>query len=396
MATRIPRALPSRRWASFEGWDYNGTKERLQNALEKIDKSALINHAELIKGQRVTMSQPFSVGQYWACFEMIAEDGSLIIARARLPRHPDSPSTISEEDEEHAIACEIATMKFVRKRLSTIPFLTYMHTKVQDRSVPLKQATTQEHIMTQWTTMQAEHATLAYPQIGSISSILPSDEPVIGKLAAFTVGETLDPGPFITSAEYFISIANAAIERLDSIARLGAFIFRDIVQQTTLFGNMDNHGLFPLNHMDLGTQNILVDNDFNFLAIIDWEFAQTAPWQVNRFPMPFPLLQSDFEDILQNPNHLAYKNVVRQDFSQKLYTQKFRSIEKGLQEEGQPLGGSFADALYGPASRIYACFSNLGRIPEVDKGLIGGMVKLAFSFDIDVEKYAQEVERTYC
>jgi aminoglycoside phosphotransferase (APT) family kinase protein len=34
---------------------------------------------------------------------------------------------------------------------------------------------------------------------------------------------------------------------------------------------------FPLSHMDLGTQNIIVDNDFNFLAIIDWEFAQTAP-----------------------------------------------------------------------------------------------------------------------
>ncbi|GKU11974.1 unnamed protein product, partial [Fusarium langsethiae] len=31
--------------------------------------------------------------------------------------------------------------------------------------------------------------------------------------------------------------------------------------------------------MDLGTQNVLVDDDLNFLAVIDWEFAQTAPWQ---------------------------------------------------------------------------------------------------------------------
>lgn len=68
---------------------------------------------------------------------------------------------------------------------------------------------------------------------------------------------------------------------------------------------------FPLNHMDLGTQNILVDDTFNFVAIIDWEFAQTAPWQVNRYPMPLPLLGLDTEDILRDPSHLAYRNVLR-------------------------------------------------------------------------------------
>jgi hypothetical protein len=57
--------------------------------------------------------------------------------------------------------------------------------------------------------------------------------------------------------------------------------------------------------MDLGTQNILVDDRFNFRAIIDWEFAQTAPWQVNHYPMTFPLLESDtkIQGILQDPNH---------------------------------------------------------------------------------------------
>lgn len=60
------------------------------------------------------------------------------------------------------------------------------------------------------------------------------------------------------------------------------FVSADIVRDTELFRNADASSLssftgFPPNHTDLGTQNILVDEDFNFLAGIDWEFAQTAP-----------------------------------------------------------------------------------------------------------------------
>src|SRR5687768_17504635 len=113
-AMQISMNLPSRRWTSFDGWDYNGMKERLQAALDNIDKPALLRHAERIKGQKVVMSEPFSAGQYWICFEMIAEDDSLVIARVRLPRHPDVPATVREEDEAYGIACEVATMEFVR------------------------------------------------------------------------------------------------------------------------------------------------------------------------------------------------------------------------------------------------------------------------------------------
>lgn len=96
-------------------------KERLQAALDTIDKSALLRHATRIKGQTVVMSEPFSAGQSWICFEMIAEDGSLVIARVRLPRHPGLPAIVTEEDEAYGIACEVATMEFVRQRLPGIP-----------------------------------------------------------------------------------------------------------------------------------------------------------------------------------------------------------------------------------------------------------------------------------
>lgn len=111
-----PRTLPSTRWTSFEGWDYNGMKERLKTALARINKDALLPHAQIIKGQKLSMSSSFSAGHYWICFEMVAEDGDQVIARVPLPRHPSTLPTVHEEDEVYAIACEVAMMHFVRQK----------------------------------------------------------------------------------------------------------------------------------------------------------------------------------------------------------------------------------------------------------------------------------------
>jgi hypothetical protein len=250
----------------------------------------------------------------------------------------------------------------------------------------------QEHIITQWTRVQTELATLAYPQIGSISSISKSGEPVIGRLATASMEGLEHAGPFLSAADYFIAIGNAATN--NKATRLGAFVFLDIVETTSLFGDKYTEGLFPLNHMDLGTQNLLVDKDFNIIAIIDWEFAQTAPWQVIHYPMPFPLLGPD-EDILRDPSHIDYKNVLRQDVARRIYNRKFRDAESELREKGRTLGGSFANTLDSSASRIYACFTHLGRTPG-DTSLVYEMVRLAYGLNTkEAEEYVRNIERRH-
>lgn len=239
--------------------------------------------------------------------------------------------------------------------------------------------------------MQAELATLAYPQIGAICSVSETGDPIIGKLAA---GELMKLGPFSRAFDYFTALGNAAAN--NTTTRLGAFVFLDIVETTDLFGRSVTEEFFPFNHMDLGTQNILVDEHFNFVAIIDWEFAQTAPWQVIHYPMPFPLL-SPTEDILHDPNHIAYNNVCRQDAAQKIYVQKFRDAERELEGKGRQLGGSFATSLDSPASRIYACFMNIGRLPAADEDLVHEMARLAFGLNPqEAEEYVRKVERRHC
>lgn len=363
------------------------------------------------------MSKSFSAGQYWICFEMVAQDKSIVIARVRLPRHPDTPATVSEEDVAYAINCEVVAMEFVRLRLNAVslpriyacegmgsrqaaiagaPYILlegFYGNTLQDVEFDICDLPilTQEYIIAQWTTVQAELATLAYPQIGTICSVSETGDPIIGKLAA---GELMKLGPFSRASDYFTALGDAATN--NTATRLGAFVFLDIVETTDMFGRSVTEEFFPFNHMDFGTQNILVDEHFNFVAIIDWEFAQTAPWQVIHYPMPFPLL-SPTEDILRDPNHIAYSNVCRQDAAQKIYVQKFRDAERELQRKGRQLGGSFATTLDSPASRIYACFTNIGRLPAADEDLIHEMARLAFGLNPqEAEEYVRKVERRHC
>lgn len=256
--------------------------------------------------------------------------------------------------------------------------------------------------MTQWANTQVQLATLSSSKIGAISSISPSGEPIIGKLASATVEGLDDAGLFSTTEEYFTAIVNSAVHKVD--ANQGVFVFRDIVDRTSLFhdspdDNSGNDRGFPLNHMDLGTQNILVDEELNFLVIIDWEFAQMAPWQVNHFPMPFPLLWSNakLNSIRRNPDHVAYRNISRQDTARGMYCQAFLEAEKEVRERARPLGWSFSEALNSPASKTYACFNSLGRNPQDDADLIRVMVQLAFGLDGErAEEYLRDIERSSC
>ncbi|KAF5020423.1 hypothetical protein F66182_7550 [Fusarium sp. NRRL 66182] len=417
----MPKRAPSQRWSSFEGWDYNGMRERLKALVAKLDKSTLLRHAELVTGQKVRMSEPFSAGQYWICFEIIAEDGSLVIARVRLPRHPVTPPNISEKDEEYAIMCEIATMRLVRQRLPRLALpLVYAYegpgsqlaidagaaymliegfygNTLQDVVPNLFNLSLleQEHVMAQWTMIQSSIATLTYPLIGSISAIAESGEPVIGKLSSAAAEGLAVQRPFQNTADYFTALGEAALHRAHTDNSIqgrsrscerGVRLFLDIVQSTPLFQTHDAR--YPLNHMDLGTQNIIVDDDLNFLAVIDWEFAQTAPWQVNHYPMPFPLLWSDerINNILNNNEHLAYKNVSRQATARQLYCKKFDEATAKLASQDLFLDNSFPDVLESAASRIYACFSKLGIMPEQDEDFVNEMARLAYGFDAERTK----------
>jgi hypothetical protein len=246
----------------------------------------------------------------------------------------------------------------------------------------------QEHLFSQWTSFQAELAAFTFPQIGSISQFSPVTGPIIGPIATSSIDGLPAAGPFQSAWEYFVAVAEGrvalALRRKHSgaetshFATLGPLVFRNIVRDTDIFRGSE--GPFHFNHMDMDMQNILVDDDFNLVAVIDWEFAQSAPWEVNHYPMPIPLISSDKETagILYDAEHMAHRNVSRQVGARLLYRQKFEEAERALERRGNPLGYSIAKVLEGTASRIYGLVEKIGVFHGMEEELTYELVRLGY------------------
>lgn len=96
-------------------------KERIEGLLRKLDKSAIIRNAEHILGQKFNLSKPFSAGQYWVCFELVGQDSDLlVIARVRLPKHPDIPAPLDQRAELRSVKCEVETMRYIKNQIPTL------------------------------------------------------------------------------------------------------------------------------------------------------------------------------------------------------------------------------------------------------------------------------------
>lgn len=111
--------------------------------------------------------------------------------------------------------------------------------------------------------------------------------------------------------------------------------------------------------------------------------------------MPFPLISSpaSIQEILQDPEHLAFRNVSRQTAAQTLYQQKFHEAELTLSQKGRSVLPSIADGLQEPGSRIYAILEKLGGFWGTAEELTYEMVRLAFGFEGDeAKRYLGEME----
>ncbi|QPC71886.1 hypothetical protein HYE68_002638 [Fusarium pseudograminearum] len=109
--------------------------------------------------------------------------------------------------------------------------------------------------------------------------------------------------------------------------------------------------------------------------------------------MPFPLggINDNIESILQDPSHIAHKNVKLAATSRHVYYRKFNEATSNLTQQGKHLSGSYPEVLEGAASRIYASFIDLIQQPERAQHFIDSMVNRAFGFDAEqTKKYLEQ------
>ncbi len=128
-------------------------------------------------------------------------------------------------------------------------------------------------------------------------------------------------GPFKTAEEFFLAWADnvkfpkgEAVIR-SQLSRLPAEMVEQIILSIDQFPSIFkeaverlplSQGPFPLHHPDFNHSNVIIDDAYNILSVIDWESASTVPWELVEFPMflytvPPPIDDPSKYDCTGNP-----------------------------------------------------------------------------------------------
>jgi hypothetical protein len=125
--------------------------------------------------------------------------------------------------------------------------------------------------------IQATLASFRFPQIGSLYYIQETDD--------FYIGPELQTGkgPWRSSAEYYDDLANYLLKSASSHEELKqsqAYMLPAILRHLMRIHGEEPTGPFRLTNRDFGAHNILVNEDFEIVGVIDFDGVMAAPLEV--------------------------------------------------------------------------------------------------------------------
>lgn len=298
---------PSDHWTSFQGLDRQDLHcQKIDQVLKTANFVHICSLASQVrlsndeahndKGSVQSFScsidpSKFAAGYHNVVFEIAFSDSLQWIARVRLPE-----GNAGEKDYiETSMLSEIATLRFVASR-TTVPVPTMYHFNVDAsndfgfryllmqalpgrhfqsglaRSVPEKHFDT---LTDQLADYYDQLSHLRFDRIGRLwCGRTAEEQPSL--IPVPNVG-----GPFSSSIEYFYALRKSHNRTIqtehagDKEWMTSAWILEQALPSMIVEDFI--HGPFPLCHIDLHYNNILIDDDFNITGIIDWSDSQTVP-----------------------------------------------------------------------------------------------------------------------
>lgn len=215
-----------------------------------------------------------------------------------------------------------------------------------------------------WHQMAFIHVQLAnttHDKIGSLhqdeDSLVIGPELVTGK------------GPWTTSEDFYSTLAHHRLKAAEQDA--GAEVrnkpselpydFRNLMKNILVHGEAQTKGPFVMANRDFGAHNVLVDNEFNIVGLIDFDGCMFAPIEV---AAQFPLYMG-----LQRPvpghvetRELALKLIEKQRHLIPRYVELVRAITTELERStGAESASSLADALVGDAATVVQGLNEYGQ-----------------------------------
>ncbi|CAI7648176.1 unnamed protein product [Penicillium manginii] len=283
--------------------------QRANNFLRDTKWDRLISVCCELGHSKCRLSEKFSIGHFNMVRQVVFDDGKSWIVRLRMPDLDDSSA---HQDVKRALSSEVACMKFLKERTS-VPVPEVYGLEIEANEVgapyiimeyipgtvaselqelidaPVYQFGTAEQdqkFRQRMAAIQVEMASFKFDKIGSLYQ-----DPQTGE---FYIGPDCQTGqgPWESPLEYYRDIANQKLEeclrnapeevRDDYSFSLPVLFERLITMHTE---EISVPGPFGLAHSDFGAHNLLVNEHFEILAVIDFDGVISAPIEVQaQFP----------------------------------------------------------------------------------------------------------------
>lgn len=276
--------------------------DEVAELLSRIDKTELVQVASALNGGKQCTFRPgkhLGIGATMGCANYHAwldfDDDEKWLVRVPRTTFSSEPAALTE----YLVASEYATLKFLETTKVPAPKafglgllsdpanhvgINYLFIQaLPGEPYYASSANTDQknHVVGQVADILAEISNHPFEQAGSL--LFRNGNMGIAEIASDRFVNLCRHGPFSTDVEYFLSFVD---QHLDLIADgqlyhaypKEAFLFYRLLRQHILKLCADEApSAFFLKHVDDKGDHLLVDENYNIVGIIDWQFTRTVP-----------------------------------------------------------------------------------------------------------------------
>ncbi|PCD21225.1 hypothetical protein FGRA07_11752 [Fusarium graminearum] len=283
------------KWQYFSSLTEGPIRSRAEGFLRSIDWPELERFATTKRsGIKCRILPDIGLGYNHMVRIIKFEDGDRWVARLKLPSLSTPEKSEPEQTLDTKMTYEFNTISFLRENTSIpIPMIHAFEARPHcGVGAPfMLMDCLKGNVGMDIARIHVELSRVRLPKIGTIESINPDGTLQQGPIPGLG-------GPFITATEFFEAWAtHSKFGKTDEQLRAASGQFADeIARSTALFLptikklanklSVHDHGPFPICHGDFGHNNVIVDDDYRVLGVIDWEGAFAGPWEIfGDFPL---------------------------------------------------------------------------------------------------------------
>ncbi|GAB7354887.1 hypothetical protein MBLNU459_g5525t1 [Dothideomycetes sp. NU459] len=188
--------------------------------------------------------------------------------------------------------------------------------------------------------IQVQLSKLQFPKIGKVIGVAEDGTYIQGPIPGLG-------GPFDTATEFFQAWSrNIEFDIASSIS-----FFKESIGELASRLSVRDAGPFPLYHGDFGHNNIIVNDHYRVLGVIDWEFAFASPWEIMA---DFPLHLSALHRAIDAPwNYDENGDPIDLESIQRLADQRAYVAAVEEEEKNQAINSSGGLTLSGSITEFW-------------------------------------------